>query len=381
MSKKKLSILIYSLSSGGAERVVSILLNELKNEFNITLFLMNKTIFHEIPKEINIIYLENSNPFENGIKKLLKLPLLAFKYKKICKNLKIDVSLSFMNRPNYINTLSKLFGNRSKVLISERAMPSLQHKYGIQGKINRVLIKYLYNISDKIIANSLGNSKDLIKNFSIKKEKLVTIYNPIEIERIKNSSKEKLKFNFDRFTFVTIGRLDIGKNHKFMIEAFSKIENKKTQLLIIGDGELKNKLETEIKNLNLEDRVFLLGRQKNPYKYLLKSDCFLFSSKHEGFPNVLLEALACELPIISSDCKSGPREILAPNSDLNIKLDKTEIAEYGILYPVDDEKNFVEAINTILNNQNLVYSYKKEAKIRLNSFRLQKIKKQFIKLI
>ncbi len=93
--KKKVSILIYSLASGGAERVVSILLNELKDTFDITLVLMNETIFYDIPEDINIIFLDKSNPLENGIYKLLKLPLLGYKDKKLCKKLDIDVFIVY----------------------------------------------------------------------------------------------------------------------------------------------------------------------------------------------------------------------------------------------------------------------------------------------
>ena len=177
--KKKLSILIYSLSNGGAERVVSILLNQFKEKYDMTLYLMNDIIFYEIPKDVKIVYLEKSNPNESPIKKFIKLILLAIKYKKINNS---DISLSFMNRPNYINILAKIFGMKSKVIISERAMPSLQHSNGLQGKVNRFLIKNLYKYSDVITANSLGNSKDLIENFCCKK--VVTMNNIFDTIKI-----------------------------------------------------------------------------------------------------------------------------------------------------------------------------------------------------
>ena len=111
--KKKLSILTYSLASGGAERVVSILLEALKDDFDIHLVLMNDTIFYTIPKGIKVAYLEQSDARESGVLKLLKLPYLAFKYKRFCQKNEIAISLSFMNRPNYINTMAKLLGVKS----------------------------------------------------------------------------------------------------------------------------------------------------------------------------------------------------------------------------------------------------------------------------
>lgn len=367
--KKKLSILIYSLANGGAERVVSILLNTLKEKYEITLFLMNDIVFYDISEEIKIVYLEKSNPNESGIKKLLKLPFLAWKLKKYNKN---NISISFMNRANYINILAKIFGMKSRVIISERAMPSFQHANGIQGKINRFLIKNLYSKADLIIANSKGNTCDLIENFNCKK--VETINNPIDLEKIKELSSQKVEFRDGSFTFITIGRLDKGKNHKLMIDAMRNIHAK---LYIIGDGELIDELKNHIKSLNLENKVILLGKQINPYKFLKQADCFLFSSNYEGFPNVILEALACNLPIISTDCSSGPREILSPNSDINLKLDKIEISEYGILIPINDCKNLTESMNVIINNKILRENYKEKTLERVEYYSLDKIVKKF----
>lgn len=371
--KKKLSILIYSLASGGAERVVSILLNALKEKYEITLFLMNDIVFYDIPEDIKIVYLEKSNPKESGIKKLLKLPFLAWKLKKYNKN---NISISFMNRANYINILAKIFGMKSRIIISERAMPSFQHANGIQGKINRFLIKNLYLKADLIIANSKGNTCDLIENFNCKK--VETINNPIDLEKIKELSSQKVEFRDDSFTFITIGRLDKGKNHKLMIDAMQNIEAK---LYIIGDGELKDELENHIKSLSLENKVTLLGKQINPYKFLKQADCFLFSSNYEGFPNVLLEALACNLPIISTDCKSGPREILSPNSDLNFKLDKMEFSKYGILVPIKNVEKLQETMNLVIHDESLRKKYQEKAKQRANDFKIDKIIKQYEEIL
>lgn len=375
--KKNLSILIYSLDSGGAERVVSILLKELSFQYNITLVLMNNTISYNIDDNLQIVYLENSNANESGIKKLLKLPFLGFKYNKICKENSIEVSLSFMNRPNYINIISKLFGNKSKIIINERAMPSLQHKSGLQGFINRILIKKLYNLADITTANSIGNSDDLIKNFNIKSVK--TINNPFDILQIKQLSQEHIELNNSNFIFVTIGRLDNGKNHQLMIEAIQNID---AHLYIIGDGILRERLECQIEELDLKGKVFLLGKQLNPYKYLTKADCFIFSSNNEGFPNVLVEALACKLPIISTDCKSGPREILAPCTDIKYQLkDDIELGEYGILTTINSHKSLNKAMKLMINDNKLRDNYIKKAELRASYFNKTKIIDKYIEVV
>ena len=374
--KKKLAILIYSLASGGAERQVSILLKELNDIFDITLVLMNDTIFYDIPKDTKIIYLERSDPNESGIKKLLKLPLLGWRYKKILQDNHTDISLSFMTRPNYVNIFSKLFGSKIKTIISERSHFSMQYSYPtLQSYINKKLVR-LYNYADLIVTNSKGNARDLLENFSIK-AKIKTIYNLIDIKKIETLQKEEISIKKEKFTFVTIGRLDSGKNHKLLINAMQGID---ANLWIIGEGKLRNDLEEYIDALNLQEKVFLLGRQENPYKILSKANCFVFGSNHEGFPNVLLEALACGLPIISTDCKSGPREIIAPKTNINDFLeDEVEFAEYGILVPVNNSKQLSNAMIKLFKNHSLYDKYTQQSIIRSNEYRKEVIVEKFVK--
>ena len=375
--KKKVAIFLYSLAGGGAERVVSILLEKLCKKYDITLFLMNDTIFYNIPKEVKIIFLEKSKSNENGLIKFLKLPILGWKYKSLLKQHNISLSLSFMTRPNYINIFAKIFGSKAKTVISERSHFSSQYNYAnLQSFINKKLVK-LYNFADLIVANAEGNMQDLQKNFHIK-TKMIKIYNLVDINMIYEKKKQPINIKKERFTFVTIGRLDAGKNHKLLIEA---IKNAEADLWIIGDGELKNNLELIIDNLKLKDRVKLLGRQDNPYKFLDKADCFVFGSNHEGFPNVLLEALACGLPIVSTDCQSGPREILSPDSDFSKQTKDIEFAEYGILVPVNNVKKMVEAIKKILNDKQLRYNYTQKAPIRAQEFDVKNLINEWEKVL
>lgn len=369
--KRSISILLYSLDNGGAERVVSVLLKELQREYKVTLFLMSDVIFYNISKDMEIVYLDNSIITENSIKKFIKLFLLARRFKKLNSS---EISLSFLNRPNYINILAKLFGMKSKVIISERSMPSLQHKFGLQGIINRFLIRILYKHADIITANSKGNSNDLESNFNCKN--VLTINNPLDINNIKELSQVKIKYRDEKFTFITIGRLDKGKNHTILIEAMKDLDAK---LYIIGDGELRGDLQIQIERNNLQGKVVLLGKQYNPYMYLIQADCFVFSSLHEGFPNVLIEALACGLPIVSTDCKSGPREILAPNSDVKFTLiNNIEEAEYGILIPINNLEKLKESMSLMINNKNNILNlYKLKAKQRSLDFNVKKIAKKF----
>jgi len=368
---KKLTILIYSLASGGAERVVSILLKELSQKYEIELVLMRDIIFYDIPKNIKITFLENSNPTENGIFKLLKLPFLAYKYSKI----KSDISISFMNRPNYINVLSNLF-KKSKTIISERIAPSQEYKNNtLKDKISKYLIKTLYKKADVIVPNSKYIAYELEKIFNVSTNKIKVIYNPVFKPQTLN-----LKPQTSKFIFIHIGRMEEQKNHNLLIKSFKKT-NLNAELWLIGDGYLREDLEKRVKDLGLRDKIKFLGRQKDVYKFLKKADCFVFSSDYEGFPNVLLEALSCNLPIISTDCKSGPREILAPNSDILKQTDDIEIAEYGILTKVGSIDSMKKAMKLIYENKELRYNFKNKAQNRLKEFEIDKIMKEWERII
>lgn len=380
--KKKLSILIYSLAGGGAERVVSVLLDGLKDQYEITLVLMRDKIDYEIPKEIKIHFIENSNPDEKGIFKLLKLPYLGWRYKNFCRKNNIDISLALTNRPVYIAMFAKIFGLKIKSIISERTTPSkIYASHSLQSSINKFLIKWLYPKSDKIIANSQGNKQDLIQNFGINKDKIVTIHNPFDIEKIEQQSQECIDdFTFDRFTFVSVGRVDAGKNHGLLIEAFKELNFEKTQLLILGEGTLKKELESLVKEYKLDERVYFIGFRENPYRYMAKSDCFVFSSNHEGFPNVLVEAFACDLAVISTDCRSGPREILAPGTDAGFQLEEDiEESEYGVLTPVNDVQSMKKAMKLMYEDEKVRQKYIDLNKKRISEFNKYNISDEYKK--
>lgn len=382
--KRKLSIIIYSMTGGGAERVVSILLEELKAHYDITLVLMSKKMDYTISNEIKIHYLENSTPDEHGILKLIKLPYLAWKYKQFSQKNNIDISMSFTTRPTYLSVLSKIFGNKSYIVINESTTPSMMYKSKtLVSKINKFLIKHLYPRADSIVSNSEGGRLDLINNFNINEKKIQTIYNPCDLSLIQKKSQEESSFPLnDIYTFISAGRLDHGKNHTLLIKAFSNLENKNTQLIILGEGYLKDELTLLIAELSLERRVYLLGFDANPYKYFSKANSFIFSSNYEGFPVVLIEALTCALPMISTDCKSGPRELLSPSSDISIQLkDKIEIAEFGILTPVGNEVLLSEGMKRLLEDTKLQDDYRKKSEERVLAFKKENIIPLFLDVL
>ncbi|OWW24225.1 glycosyltransferase [Zobellia sp. OII3] len=376
-SKKRMNVtlFIYSMAGGGAERVVSYLLPYLKEQgFSVHLVLMNDTISYDIPKDINIHYLERSKGDENGIIKLLKLPFLAFKYARLLKKLNVSHSFSLLTRPNYINTLSQLFTSfRPKIIISERSFPSLQYGYGnFQSKVNNWLISKLYPKADYILCNSQGNANDLITNYGIDSNITDVIYNPVDIENIIKRQAANSFFDPHYFNMITVGRLDTGKNHELLIRALQNLPQ--ARLYILGSGVLSEYLTELAKELRLQDRVFFLGFDNNPYQYLKAADLFVFGSNHEGFPNVLLEAMCCGLPILTTNCKSGPSEIMKLEEAHDEDIMKTP---YGILTPVGDVDLMAKGMTFFLENPQYLNDCKTKVLERIKDFSKEGILKAY----
>ncbi len=226
------------------------------------------------------------------------------------------------------------------------------------------IIKFLYNMNyiNKIVAISKDLQEILVKDYNIRQRKLITIYNGIELEEINTMSKEEIAnydqlFNDNYLKFITIGRFSEVKGHLYLFQAFSIVKRqiRNSKLILIGEGPLKNRYLTDIKRLNLEDDIVLLGVHRNPFKFLINSDVFVLSSIYEGLPTVLLEALACRLPIISTNCITGPREIL-------------DNGKYGLLVPIKDPFKLAESMLKLANDKNLLIEYSNKASYRMKTF-------------
>ncbi len=265
--------------------------------------------------------------------------------------------------------LAKLLGANHKAQLVTAGRISRYKELGTIGKINLFLISILYAKADLLILKSLGMKKDMQNLFNFR-NKHVVIHNPCDINKIEKLSKEKINnFEFCKNNkyLISVGRLIKLKRHNEIIEILPRLDEN-IELIILGSGEEKERLESLSKNLGLEARVHFLGQVKNPYKYLAKSDIFVSCSESEGFPNVLVEAMVCKVPVISSDCLSGPREILGNN-------------EFGLLFDVGNKKQLFNHINFLLANEDLKYEYIRKAKKRSYDFSLEKIIKKYKKVL
>ncbi|WP_306013850.1 MULTISPECIES: glycosyltransferase [unclassified Allomuricauda] len=376
---KKIAIFINSLAGGGAERVTSYLLPYLVQQgHEVVLVLTEEELAYPVPSEVTIHYLDKSGKNESGVAKLLKLPWLAYRYAKFLQKETITHSFSLLTRPCYINIMARWFTKHPyKLMVSERNFPSMQ--YGgkhLQAKINNFLVKRLYPKADLVISNAKASAKDLVDNFGIDRERTRTIYNPIDIDRIQQIEARKDFFDPNYVNAVSIGRLVPEKNHTFLLDAVAPFKN--LRLYIFGEGALLNELEHKIQKLGLKDRVFLMGFESNPFQYLKAADFFLFGSLNEGFPNVLMEAMCCGLPIVSTNCKSGPDEMLELKE---AKTNDIMFTDYGILTPVNDVAFMQKALEYVLEHPEFLQACKPKLLQRIQDFRREPILEQYVKLI
>tara|TARA_B110000908_G_scaffold171434_1_gene234184 strand:+ start:8105 stop:9250 length:1146 start_codon:yes stop_codon:yes gene_type:complete len=378
--KNNISILINSLEGGGAERVVTHLIKYLSSKnLNVILVLISDNILFDIPKGVKVLYLKKAVANETVILKFLQIPWLAYKYSTLLRKNQISVSISFLARSNYINIISGVFAGNSRRIISERSFPSQQYgDASIQSKVNNFLIKKLYPKAHLIISNSLGNAKDLEMNYKIQRSNIQTIYNPIDIQEINNTAPLNNFMNSNFINFISVGRLDTAKNHSFLIDVIDKLDRENVRLYIFGEGELRESLNEKIQKLNLSNQIFLMGFTPNPIQYMKVSDAFLFGSKSEGFPNVLLEALASSLPIISTNCKSGPNEILFNKI---IEIDSFKVSELGILVPLDNVSEYVKAVRFFLDNRELFFNFEIKGQKKIVNYTFDKVLEEYYKCL
>lgn len=366
---KKILFVITSLAGGGAEKVFLNILKYLDREKFIpylAVFSHKGEYLPEVPQDIIVYDLKKKNRFD-----FFKLIiLLAF---KIYPKIKPDIVVSFLIYTNLIVLIArKLSLIKPFIIISERNYPSWVQKNLRMPGIRRMLIGRIYSNADKIIALSKGVAKNLHSYFKVPKQNIQVIHNGIDLALIRSAVREPARdiawIRDGTPAIIACGRLIYQKNYPLLLEAFAMTQKQvDSKLLVLGQGEDRVSLEELTRRLGIQEKVFFLGFQKNPYKYMAASDIFVLSSLWEGFANVVIEAMACGVPVISTRCL-GPEEII--NDGIN-----------GILVPGESPEALAGAIIRLINDKRLTKRLIRGGYERAEDFRVEKMIVEYEKVI
>lgn len=337
----KILFCLGSLNRGGAERVVSNLANYFIKCNKVSIVITSPDLpQYELDKNITVYHLDKKRESNNIIYKNLKR---IYKLNKIVKKDNPDIIISFLPEPSYRILLLKPI-RKIPTIVSVRNDPNVEYK----SKLNFWAMKILYPLADGFVFQTEDAKHYFNKKIQCKS---VIIANPLKeafVQRkIYAGEKDKI--------IVNIGRLEKQKNHELLIEAFNDIKEEflDYNLFIYGEGTLKENLKNKIKKMDLENRVFLKGEVENIEEKIEKSSVFILSSKYEGMPNALMEAMALGVPCISTDCPCGGPKFLIQNG-VN-----------GILAKVDKKEDLVQGIRKILSDEKFANDISKNAiKIR-----------------
>ncbi len=372
--KIKVLFFISSLEGGGAERIMVDILRYIdKDRIEPILLLLysyeNSPYKEFLPEDVKVVVVKRKS--DNALEKLKQL----LTFMKVVRKQKPRVILSMLTHNNIMAILAGMLYKINVIACEHNTLSEIiKIKEGRQILLLpvRLLVKTLYRFAYRIVTVSEDIGLDLIEKFNISDKKIKTIYNPIDFERINSISADPVNHSFFKDNIpiiIAIGRLTQQKGFDVLIKAFSRIVKKvDARLIILGEGSERGMLERLIDTLGLTEKVSLLGFQKNPYPFLSKADIFVLSSRYEGLPMVILEAVACGIPVISTDCKSGPREIL-------------QDGRCGILVPVGDEVALSEGILKLLKDGALQEKLFKLGKERAKDFSVDKIIKQYESVI
>ena len=376
--KKNITILAISLASGGAEKVISLLLKELRHDYNVTLVLFHKVLHFPVPEGVEIFAMSENLPNRPFYKKTFDSILFIIKYYRFVKKNNVEISISFLAFPNLINGIVATFIKNVKTIISERGFPSDNVTSRLSLYISKLFYPIFYNKCDKLFSNSVYINNDLKDNFGVKIP-MEVIYNPIELP-IKTIKPEQLNIETKKLKLITAGTINKRKNQIMIIRAISE-SNLEYNFSILGDGDLREYLKQEIIQRKLDDQIALKGKVKNVNEFLLNNQCFVLSSFTEGFPNALIEAMAIGLPCVSTNCLSGPLELLNENDPIQINDGDFYIGKYGLLVNNDDHIGLSKALDFYHNNPSERERFSSLGMKRAKAYELKTIYNQFNQFI
>ncbi len=336
MPTQKIAIFLASLRGGGAERNMLRLANSFAEQgIKVDLVLAQKDgiYFSEVSPQVNLVHLEANRV-------LLSLPKLV----RYLKQEKPAYLICALNHINLVGLWAKsLAGVSTRIIVTVRnTLSSESNQSTWKNFLINGLIHHCYPWSDSIVAVSGGVADNLAATVNLPRNHIKVIYNPVVTPNLLLEAKANIDHPW--FTpreppvILGVGRLTKQKDFPTLIKAFAIAQqNYSARLMILGEGEERPQLEALIKELGLEDKVSLPGFVNNPFAYMAQAALFVLSSAWEGLPTVLIEAMAVGTPVVATNCKSGPEEIIAGG-------------EYGNLVSVGDVEGLAKAMVATLNN-------------------------------
>jgi len=325
--------LLPCFSGGGAERVTLNLLIGLKDRgYSVGIIVFNKggPLLSMVPVDVPIYNLGTSTLRYSIIPLIKKL-----------QQLKPKVVFSTLGYVNVALLLVRwLLPKKVKIWVREANLPSISLPNNPQPKIMTILYRKLYRKADKLICTSTRMRDEFISDFCVPKEVIEILPNPVDIGEIRKSALPKRRFDKGGVCYIASGRLTYQKGFDRLLCWFSTLDNKKSTLAILGEGDLKFELIRKAESLGIQNRVKFLGFCDNPWRWYAGADAFLLPSYWEGMPNVALEALACGVPVIATADSGGIREV-------------KQQAPVGAITVVEDREGFIQAMTEVALQKNI----------------------------
>jgi len=337
--KPRLACVITSLGGGGAEKVFTQVVKGLSESYEIYVITMAPGGVYEAEvKDMEHVQWSCMDKDATGsFQAMLNL-------RKVLKKFNPIAVLSFLEYANILTCLA-LTGSRIPHVSSERTNYMLYLTQGWKDTLTKMLLRLVFVRAKRIIAVSKVQASGLHKDLGAPKKKIRVIPNGVNQEKISSLASQagdlQLPWPCDQNCILAVGRLSWEKNYPLMIQAFAEVHKKfpQARLLILGKGELEASLNAEIQNLNLQDFVCLGGFTSNPYPYMKQAGVFCLSSVLEGMPNALIEAFYLNGHCVSTDCETGPSEIITHEHN-------------GLLVPVNHTEALAMALMRMLTDQN-----------------------------
>ena len=375
--KESVLIVVPRLAGGGQERMAASTADILLKKYNVSLVIFSSdNMAYQSDAEIINLNIPTQKGF---LKKIVQQIKRILKLRKIKMDKNISATYSIGNTANITNIFS---GPKGRRIVSIRGYANIRKNF---------IDKLVYARADLITCISCELSEKLFEWYPFTENKTKVLYNGIDIEKVRElSTRASYTYELPNTKkIVTAGRLTDVKGFRQLLKSFSLLKGIYTNvsLIILGDGENKSLLMDLAKQLSIDDSVFFLGFQNNLYSFMSQCDIFVLSSINEGFGNVIVEAMSCNLPVISTSCLSGPAEILGSDT---YNIDRVSYAEYGILVPTfssdyseEEDKQWMmaNAMFELLSNQVIHHHYSERSKQRADYFSMEQYSKNILEIL